>query len=117
MKDTNKPVQEYVASIPFDRRLYRQDIEGSIAHAGMLAKQGMIAKAEADKIIKGLNTIRKEIEKGKFQFKTELEDIHMNIEAGLFEKIGEVAGKLHTARSRNDQIALDLRLFVKEEIL
>jgi len=117
MKYANKPVQEYVASIPFDRRLYRQDIEGSIAHARMLAKQGIIAKAEADTIIKGLNSIRKEIERGKFQFKTELEDIHMNIEARLFGKIGDAAGKLHTARSRNDQIALDLRLFVKEEIL
>jgi len=117
MKDSNKPVQEYVASIPFDRRLYRQDIEGSIAHARMLAKQGIIAKSEAETIIKGLNSIRKAIERGKFQFKTELEDIHMNIEAGLFEKIGDAAGKLHTARSRNDQIALDLRLFVKEEIL
>ena len=117
MKDTNKLVQEYVASIPFDRRLYRQDVEGSIAHARMLAKQGIIAESEAETIIKGLNSILKEIERGKFQFKTELEDIHMNIEAGLFEKIGDVAGKLHTARSRNDQIALDLRLFVKEEIL
>lgn len=117
MKDTNKPVQEYVASISFDRRLYRQDIEGSIAHARMLAKQGIIAGSEAETIIKGLNSIRKEIERGKFQFKTELEDIHMNIEARLFEKIGDVAGKLHTARSRNDQIALDLRLFAKEEIL
>ncbi|MFB0557290.1 MAG: argininosuccinate lyase, partial [Dehalococcoidia bacterium] len=117
MKDTDKLAQEYVASIPFDRRLYRQDIEGSIAHAKMLAKQGIIAKSEAGTIIKGLNSIRKEIERGKFQFKTELEDIHMNIEAGLFEKIGDVAGKLHTARSRNDQVALDLRLFVKEEIL
>jgi len=117
MKETNKLVQGYVASIPFDRRLYRQDIEGSIAHAGMLAKQGIIAESEAETIIKGLNSIRKEIERGKFQFKTELEDIHMNIEAGLFKKIGDVAGKLHTARSRNDQIALDLRLFVKEEIL
>ncbi len=117
MKVTNKLVQDYVASIPFDRRLYRQDIEGSIAHAGMLAKQGIIAKSEAKTIIKGLNSIRKEIEQGKFQFKTELEDIHMNIEASLFDKIGDVAGKLHTARSRNDQIALDLRLFVKEEIL
>jgi argininosuccinate lyase len=112
----NKQVQEYVTSIPFDRRLYRQDIEGSIAHTRMLAKQGIIAESEAEKIIKGLNSIRKEIERGKFQFKTEHEDIHMNIEAGLFEKIGHVAGKLHTARSRNDQIALDLRLFVKEEI-
>jgi argininosuccinate lyase len=114
-KDTSKPAQEYVASIPFDRRLYRQDIEGSIAHARMLARQGIIAQSEAETIIKGLNSIRKEIEQGKFQFKTGLEDIHMNIEAGLFEKIGDVAGKLHTARSRNDQIALDLRLFVKEE--
>ena len=116
-KDSDKLVQGYVASIPFDRRLYRQDIEGSIAHARMLAKQGIIAKSEAETIIKGLNSIRKKIEQGKFQFKTELEDIHMNIEAGLFKKIGDVAGKLHTARSRNDQIALDLRLFVKEEIL
>ncbi len=117
MIDSNKLVQGYVASILFDRRLYRQDIEGSIAHARMLAKQGIIAGSEAAMIIKGLNSIRKEIERGKFQFKTELEDIHMNIEAGLFEKIGDVAGKLHTARSRNDQIALDLRIFVKEEIL
>jgi argininosuccinate lyase len=115
-KDTNKRVQGYVVSIPFDRRLYHQDIEGSIAHARMLAKQGIIAESEAETIIKGLKSIRKEIEQGKFQFKTEYEDIHMNIEAGLFGKIGDVAGKLHTARSRNDQIALDLHLFVKEEI-
>jgi argininosuccinate lyase len=113
----DKQAQNYLASIPFDRRLYRQDIEGSIAHARMLAKQGIIAKSEAEAIIKGLNSILKEIKRGKFKFKAELEDIHMNIEAGLFEKIGEAAGKLHTARSRNDQIALDLRLFVKEEIL
>ena len=112
----DKQAQNYVASIPFDQRLYRQDIEGSIAHARMLAKQGIIAKSEAETIIKSLTSIRKEIEREKFQFKTELEDIHMNIEAGLFEKIGNVAGKLHTARSRNDQIALDLRLLVKEEI-
>ena len=114
---TDKQARNYVASIPFDRRLYRQDIEGSIAHARMLAKQEIIAGSEAVAIIKGLNSIRKEIERGKFQFKTDLEDIHMNVEARLFEKIGEVAGKLHTARSRNDQMALDLRLFVKEEIL
>jgi argininosuccinate lyase len=113
----DKQAQNYLASIPFDRRLYRQDIEGSIAHARMLAKQGIIDESEAETIIKGLNSIREEIEQGKFQFKTELEDIHMNIEAGLFEKIGDVAGKLHTARSRNDQIALDMRLFAKEEIL
>ncbi len=111
----DKQAPDYAASIPFDRRLYRQDIEGSIAHARVLAKLGIIAGSEAAAIIKGLNSIRKEIERGKFQFKIELEDIHMNIEARLFEKIGEVAGKLHTARSRNDQMALDLRLFVKEE--
>jgi argininosuccinate lyase len=113
---TDEQARNYAASIPFDRRLYRQDIEGSIAHARMLAKQEIIAGSEAVAIIKGLNSIRKEIERGKFQFKTDLEDIHMNVEARLFEKIGEVAGKLHTARSRNDQMALDLRLFVKEEI-
>ena len=114
---TDEQARNYAASIPFDRRLYRQDIEGSIAHARMLAKQEIIAEGEAQAIIKGLNSIRKEIERGRFQFRTELEDIHMNVEARLFEKIGDVAGKLHTARSRNDQMALDLRLFVKEEIL
>ena len=113
---TDKQARNYAASIPFDRRLYRQDIEGSIAHARMLAKQEIIAGSEAETIVKGLNSIRKEIDRGKFQFKIELEDIHMNIEARLFDKIGEVAGKLHTARSRNDQMALDLRLFLKEEI-
>jgi argininosuccinate lyase len=113
----DKQARDYAASIPFDRRLYRQDIEGSIAQARMLAKRGIIAGGEAAAIIKGLDSIRKEMERGKFQFKIDLEDIHMNIEARLFEKIGETAGKLHTARSRNDQMALDLRLFVKEEIL
>ncbi len=115
-KETDKLVQQYVASIPFDQRLYGQDIQGSIAHTKMLAKQGIIANSEAETIIKGLDSIREEIEQGKFQFKPELEDIHMNVEARLFEKIGDVAGKLHTARSRNDQVALDLRLFLKEEI-
>ncbi len=116
LEDTAKLVQEYTASIAFDQRLYRQDIKGSIAHTKMLAKQGIIAESEAESIVKGLSSIREEIEQGKFRFKTELEDIHMNIEARLFEKIGDVAGKLHTARSRNDQIALDMRLFLKEEI-
>ena len=117
LKNKSNLAKNYLASIPFDQRLYRQDIEGSIAHAKMLAKQGIIGEPEADTIISGLKSIREEIEQGKFQFKTELEDIHMNIEARLFEKIGDVAGKLHTARSRNDQIVLDMRLFVKEEIL
>ncbi|MDH5363880.1 MAG: argininosuccinate lyase [Dehalococcoidia bacterium] len=115
-KEANKMAQDYVAVIAFDQRLYRQDIEGSIAHAKMLAKQGIITESDAESIIAGLTSIRAEIEQGRFPFKTEFEDIHMNIEARLFEKIGDVAGKLHTARSRNDQIALDLRLFIKEEI-
>jgi argininosuccinate lyase len=115
-KGVDKNVLKYVASIPFDQRLYKQDIAGSVAHARMLASQKLIAKKDADIIVKGLESIRKEIEQGKFEFKLELEDIHMNIESRLFEKIGDVAGKLHTARSRNDQIALDLRLFVKETI-
>ena len=115
-KEVDKMAQEYTASILFDQRLYRQDIQGSIAHTKMLAKQRIIADSDAEAIISGLLSIRDEIEQGKFQFKTQLEDIHMNVEARLFEKIGDVAGKLHTARSRNDQIALDLRLFLKEEI-
>jgi argininosuccinate lyase len=115
-KGVDKNVEKYVASIPFDRRLYKQDIAGSIAHAKMLAFRKLISKKDADLIVKGLESISKEIEQGKFEFKLELEDIHMNIESRLFEKIGDVAGKLHMARSRNDQIALDLRLFVKEAI-
>jgi len=111
-----KMAQDYLASIPVDRRLYRHDIQGSIAHVKMLAGQKIIAAKDARAIIAGLNSIRDEIERGKFQFKPELEDIHMSIEARLFEKIGDAAGKLHTARSRNDQIALDMRLFLKEEI-
>jgi argininosuccinate lyase len=115
-KAADKLVTEYTASIPFDWRLYRHDITGSIAHAKMLAKQGIISDKEAEIITKGLASIREEIEQGKFEFKPELEDIHMNIEARLLEKVGEVGGKLHTARSRNDQVALDLRLFAKEAI-
>jgi len=115
-KAADKLVAEYTSSIPFDWRLYRQDIAGSIAHAMMLAKQGIIASREAEIITQGLESIKEEIEQGKFQFKSELEDIHMAIEARLIEKVGEVGGKLHTARSRNDQVALDLRLFAKEAI-
>jgi len=115
-KDADKRAQAYTASIPFDKRLDKEDIKGSIAHARALAKAGIISDKEAELIIMGLSSIREEIERGEFQFKPELEDIHMNIEARLFDKIGEVAGKLHTARSRNDQIALDLRLFAKEAI-
>lgn len=115
-KDADKLASEYTASISFDWRLYPYDIAGSIAHARMLAKQGIISKEEAKTITEGLASIQEEIEKGKFEFKSELEDIHMNIEARLIGKVGEVGGKLHTARSRNDQVALDLRLFAKEAI-
>ena len=109
-------VVKYTSSLPFDRRLYRQDIKGSIAHSKMLARQGIISAQEASAISKGLTSIAEEIEHGKFEFKPEMEDIHMAIEARLYDKIGDIAGKLHTARSRNDQVALDLRLFTKEAI-
>ncbi len=114
---TSEIVEKYTESVSFDKRLWRHDIQGSIAHAEMLAKQDIISKKDANKIIKGLKEIYKEIEKGKFEFKQEHEDIHMNIESALIEKIGEVGGKLHTARSRNDQAALDLRLYMRDEII
>src|SRR6476469_9950922 len=106
-------MEEINASIDFDRHLYRQDIAASKAHADMLAKQGIIAADDAKKIAHGLDTILSEIEAGKFSFKRALEDIHMNVESRLSELIGEAAGRLHTARSRNDQVATDLRLWVR----
>lgn len=106
----------YIASIKFDQRLYKHDIAGSIAHARMLGETGIIKKVEAKKIIAGLNAVLKDIESGNAKLTVELEDIHMNVESLLAAKIGDVAGKLHTARSRNDQIALDMRLFVKDAI-
>jgi argininosuccinate lyase len=113
---TNQLVEEFTASIPYDWRLYPYDIAGSMAHAAMLAKTGIITRQESAKIIKGLEAIRKEIAGGSFTFSVELEDIHMNIEHRLIEKIGPVGGKLHTARSRNDQIALDIRMYLRDEI-
>ncbi|AGA64204.1 Argininosuccinate lyase [Liberibacter crescens BT-1] len=104
-------------SIDYDKKLFDQDIRGSIAHAKMLAKQDIISQEDCEKIIYGLKKIHAEIKDGSFKFSRNLEDIHMNIEARLELLIGPVAGKLHTARSRNDQIALDLRLWVKEEII
>ncbi|TWD53545.1 argininosuccinate lyase [Agrobacterium vitis] len=109
-------MEEINASIGFDKKLYAQDIRGSIAHATMLAHQGIISNEDKDKIIEGLNTILSEIESGQFEFSRKLEDIHMNIEARLATLIGPAAGRLHTARSRNDQVALDFRLWVKEEL-
>ncbi|MEP9399276.1 argininosuccinate lyase [Mesorhizobium sp. KR2-14] len=104
------------ASIDFDKKLYAQDIRGSIAHSEMLAETGIIATEDQEKIAHGLNTILKEIESGAFEFSTKLEDIHMNVEARLAELIGSAAGRLHTARSRNDQVAVDFRLWVKDEL-
>ncbi len=115
-KDMAQSVQKYTESISYDRRLYKQDIAGSMAHAKMLAKQGIITAKDAQAICQGLTSIRTEIESGKFVFKEEHEDIHMNIEARLIEKVGDVGRKLHTARSRNDQVALDVRMYVKDAI-
>ena len=109
-------MEEINASIDFDRHLYRQDIAASKAHADMLAKQGIIAADDAKKIAHGLDTILSEIEGGKFSFKRALEDIHMNVEGRLAELIGAAAGRLHTARSRNDQVATDFRLWVRDTI-
>jgi argininosuccinate lyase len=105
---------EINASIDFDRALYRQDIAGSKAHAAMLAKQGIITAADADAIARGLDTILGEMEAGRFDFKRALEDIHMNVEARLAEIVGPAAGRLHTARSRNDQVATDFKMYVRE---
>jgi len=107
-------MEEINASIDFDRHLYRQDIAASKAHAEMLAKQGIITADDAKKIAHGLDTILSEIEAGKFSFKRALEDIHMNVEGRLSELIGEAAGRLHTARSRNDQVATDFRLWMRD---
>jgi argininosuccinate lyase len=115
-KAADKKVDQYTASIPYDWRLYPYDIAGSIAHARMLAKQGIITDKEAEAIVIGLNGIKEELALGQFVFKAELEDIHMHVEARLIEKVGEVGGKLHTARSRNDQVALDMRLFAKDAV-
>ena len=112
---TSSAVESFTESISFDRRLWRYDIRGSIAHAKMLGRQGIISRKDSDAIVKGLTGIAKDIESGRFKFRNELEDIHMNIEAELTNRIGPAGRRLHTARSRNDQVALDLRLYLKEE--
>ncbi len=115
-KQTDKLMEKFSASVEYDRKLYAEDIEGSIAHAKMLSTTGIIKKTEADKIIRGLNSIKKEIESGKFPFREEFEDIHLNIEKRLIGKIGAVGGKLHTARSRNDQVLTDEKLYIRKQI-
>lgn len=115
-KETDKKVEEFTESISFDKRLYRHDIKGSIAHCMALAKAKIISDPEAETIIKGLKDIFREIEEGRFSFPLEDEDIHMAIEKRLIRKIGDIGKKLHTGRSRNDQVALDIRLYLKDEI-
>ena len=114
--DTDKVAESFHSSISFDQRLYREDIEGSLAHAKMLADCGIISRDEESAIRKGLLSIRDDIDAGKVEFDVSAEDIHMNVEALLTERIGEAGKKLHTARSRNDQVALDLRLWVRGQI-
>lgn len=116
-KETDKLVEDFHSSISFDKRLYKQDIKGSIAHARMLGKCGIISTDEAQLIINGLEAILKELEEGNLEFSQDAEDIHMNVETLLIQKIGDVGKKLHTGRSRNDQVALDVRLYLKEEIV
>ncbi len=113
---TDSLVEDFTASIDFDRRLYDCDIEGSVAHCRMLAAQGIISDKDCAAIEDGLNRIRDDIAGGNFQFGNGLEDIHMHIEARLREEAGDAALKLHTARSRNDQVALDIRIYLKREI-
>ncbi len=114
-KSTDKKVDDFNSSIRFDKRMYRQDIKGSIAHATMLGKQGIIPKEDADKIVKGLGEILADIEAGKVEFLIDAEDIHMNVEKLLTDRIGEAGKRLHTGRSRNDQVALDLRMYLLDE--
>lgn len=116
-KNTNELVDAFNASIDFDKRLYHEDIRGSIAHAGMLAKCGIIPAEDGEKIIAGLKDILADIEAGNFHFDVALEDIHMNVEARLTERIGSAGARLHTARSRNDQVALDMHMYMKSEVV
>ena len=114
-KASTSSADEFNASIGFDQRLYKEDITGSIAHAKMLGKQGILTKEESQLIVKTLEEILLDIEAGKIEFTVESEDIHMNIETVLTERIGQTGKKLHTARSRNDQVAVDFRLYLKKE--
>lgn len=114
---TDRMVEDFTSSIDLDKRLYSYDIEGSIAHCRMLAKASIISDEDALALIEGLGLIKREIERGEFQFDIGLEDIHMHIETRLIEKVGKVAQKLHTARSRNDQVVLDVRMYLRDETL
>ncbi|MBP6243795.1 MAG: argininosuccinate lyase, partial [Clostridia bacterium] len=115
-KSTDKKVDDFNSSIRFDKRMYKQDIKGSIAHATMLGKQNIIPKEDSDKIVAELKNILKDIEDGKVEFEIDAEDIHMNIEKILIERIGDAGKRLHTGRSRNDQVALDIRMYLLKKL-
>ncbi len=115
-KDTDRLVYNFNASISFDQKFFHQDIEGSIAHVVMLEKQGILTADEKDKIVKGLTLIREDVDAGKLEITEEYEDIHSFVEANLIERIGDAGKKLHTGRSRNDQVALDMRLYTRDEV-
>ncbi len=115
-QSTDKAVEAFTVSVHFDKRLAYYDIQGSVAHARMLGDRGIISKTESDQMICGLKAILKEIEAGQFNWRHDLEDVHMNIEASLTERIGETGKKLHTARSRNDQVATDMRLYLRDAL-
>ena len=116
-KETDQLVYHFNASIDFDRKFYRQDMEGSIAHAKMLASIGILTEAERDQIIKGIEEIRQDVEEGRLEITEEYEDIHSFVEAVLTQRIGETGKKLHTGRSRNDQVALDMKLYTRDELI
>ncbi len=115
-ESTDAFVAAFTASVEFDRRMYRQDIEGSMAHARMLARVGVLSREDCAAIVRGLEEIRAEIERGEFEWSLALEDVHMNIEARLIERIGDAGKRLHTGRSRNDQVATDIRLYLRDAI-
>ena len=115
-KETDQLVYRFNASISFDQKFYRQDIEGSMAHVKMLAKQGILTEEERDRILEGLQGILEDVESGKLKITDEYEDIHSFVEANLIGRIGDVGKKLHTGRSRNDQVALDMRLYTRQEV-
>ena len=115
-KETDRLVYNFNASISFDKKFYKQDMQGSMAHVRMLAKQGILTKEEQDQILEGIQGILADVENGTLEISEEYEDIHSFVEANLIERIGEPGKKLHTGRSRNDQVALDMKLYIREEV-
>ena len=115
-KETDQLVYNFNASISFDKRFYAQDMKGSMAHVRMLAKQGILTEEERDQILDGLNGILKDVEEGRLEITSEYEDIHSFVEAVLIDRIGDAGKKMHTGRSRNDQVALDMKLYTRDEI-